>query len=252
MSTEDNQGQLASLRFATELRRQFEDLAERNPEPHGRRRVVVAAAVAVVAVAIAIGGVAVAGGFDRSRAPAASPHRSILSRQAGQAGGPGRFFKMPDPLHDPSVKGVSLASAFARIGKPLSLPPAKSSDVVKVLFTRYTKKQFQLTILYASGIVLNVSSGSANSAGWVARGAAGTGPKYDDGKQHSKLATVAGKEVLTVAGGMQDSGGWRAPTFVEWNQGGCVYTLFDETAGVTTKAADAAISRLLVLVAETK
>jgi hypothetical protein len=69
MSDRDSEDQVAETRFARELRRQFEALGKRAPEPRKRRHALVVAAVVVVAVAIATGGIALAGGFHSDSPP---------------------------------------------------------------------------------------------------------------------------------------------------------------------------------------
>jgi hypothetical protein len=69
MSDRDTEGKVSGTRFAGDLRRQFEALGERAPDPRKHQRAVVVAIAAAVAVATLLGGVALAGGFHSDSPP---------------------------------------------------------------------------------------------------------------------------------------------------------------------------------------
>src|SRR5450759_3831190 len=98
MSNEDAQSQVAGMRFARELRGQFEALGERAQEPRKRRRVVVGAVAAGVAVATILGGIALAGGF-RFAAPPQPLH------PAATPGGSPRHGAAATSVHPTNAKG---------------------------------------------------------------------------------------------------------------------------------------------------
>lgn len=162
-----------------------------------------------------------------------------------------------DALDNPSTVGVSLDAALSAISQYVPLPPADSSTIAKVLLNQFTttKPHFELAIRYTSGVDLYVTDRSENLEADLATLLDGmsTAP-FSDGLQHDKLTTVAGKQVLTITGGIQTgrADGWRVPTSASWNQNGYSYTAFSPVTDVSTQATANALSDLLTLVAGTK
>jgi hypothetical protein len=239
--------------------------ADRGESRHGRRRWLLLAAAALTVAAVTIGALIMAGGSSVKQAPAGKPADTAAQKVARALSqrwipdtsnlGPSAqlFVPMLAPLDDPAFKGISLAEALARIGKPLPLPPFGPDKVAKVVLFQDEGNPgwFDLGILFTSGIRFLVipSAGAGDGLQGMLSGVTSKDtPPFSDGKQHVRLQIVAGKQVLTIAGGVQTglANGWRVPTSVVWRQGGYKYDLVAPTID------GAALKDLLVIVAETK
>lgn len=141
---------------------------------------------------------------------------------------------------------AQLAKVLAAIGPTVPLPPTNPTNVAKVSYT----PGFELGIRYTSGVMLHVVPGSDDLRKLLAT-LMHSAP-FSDERQHIRLTTVAGREVLTIAGGMQTGGGGRVPTSVDWNQEGCNYVLFSPVTDVSPQATATALNDLFRIIAETK
>ena len=102
---------VAGMQFTTDLRRQFEILAEQAPQLHRRRRLVVIAVAAAAAIALLIAGAALAGAFDSGSAKVPTP--PLPAKSAYPSNAAGKTYGAEKPL----VGTPDLIAAVASNGR---------------------------------------------------------------------------------------------------------------------------------------
>lgn len=197
----------------------------------GTWQVAVALVVAVVALGLATTLI------PGNRAPIAEPAGTSGPEAAAEAGLIGdnsrHLFSGVGGIHDPKVRGTSLEAALARIGRKIPLPQSVESTVSKVLYFGAPdgSSDFELTILYSSGVELRVVTGEDDLDSLARRMAS---LQYRDGKNHVSRQLVGTRDVLLIAGGVQAGGrvdGHRAPSVAVWNEAGLGYGLMSPEEG---------------------
>ena len=192
-------------------------------------------AVALMVAVVAFGLAATRTPGERARiAEPAGTSGPEASTEAGVIGGNSRsVFSGVGGIRDPKVRGISLEQAFARIGRTIPLPQSVESTVSKVLYFGAPdgSSDFELTILYSSGVELRVVTGE-DDLDRLARSMASL--QYRDGKNHVSRQLVGTRDVLLIAGGVQAGGGadgHRAPSVAVWNEAGLGYSLMSPDEG---------------------
>ena len=146
------------------------------------------------------------------------PRASAAETTVGSAGGIDSISGVPDPLLDPSVKGVSIAEIEATIGRDFPLPRSSEPGAVKKAIVFAQDGQFDVGILFSNGVKMAVASVEANVRGNYEQDAA-----RDPGdRARVRLETVGGKLVQFEPGGVENTraGEVVEPAWAVWNEEG--------------------------------
>lgn len=174
---------------------------------------------------------------------------SRVAEQIPETGAKGDFSDR-GPLYDQSVAGISLGEALRSIGKQVPLPADIASSAEKVILDQPDPQNpgdFVLAVLLKSGISLRVAPGSHDLASLVSdegpdrsgQDQVGSyiqsGVRFTDGKRHSTIEKISGREVYVRVGGIQAGSGAGnvVKTAVLWNQSGYAYDLYAPTEDST-------------------
>jgi|GEM_PF-5432215 len=189
-----------------------------------RRWLVVAVGVGVIAVAAFVAGV----GKSAPVSDAVDAVGSTYER----------------PFHGSEVDlvtdapSVDLATAFTKIGGPVTLPSTSSAGEISKVVVDETASDEEgnpgLLIQYASGIVLTVSPGETDLD---AAASAEFAPFKDGRKRAADVVVENGRRIFVLQGGIQTARAGseaRVPSRVMWNQDGYTYSAIAESDTVTT------------------
>lgn len=137
------------------------------------------------------------------------------------------FIKVVEPLHDATVPGISLEEALARAGRQVPLLQSGEGTISKVVFIEAPdgSPNFDLAILYSTGVELHIRTIEHNLAGFATFVNA---VKFRDGADHLVRATNHGREVVIVRGGVQSEpgDGHVVRPVASWNQSGLGYDVY--------------------------